>query len=252
MSSPSPLIPRPLGSRTRAVYRRLSAGFSLIEVLVAMTILTVIVLIVAGIFQQTSLAWTLGLRRADAQSITRAVVGSLSRDLAMIVDPANFVIAPAEKDSALREDAYKAGGLDDATGDLSGGLDFWILRPADASVTRLDSSELPARELVHVTYTAGSSVKRTEVAFVGNDASPSKSKETKFNLGNGSIRFSRLSGADYKGFASFYDEVGIEIKVTPHTPTTLNDYEVAVASCGPDGKWGTEDDIRPWVENEDK
>ncbi|HIV08493.1 MAG TPA: prepilin-type N-terminal cleavage/methylation domain-containing protein, partial [Candidatus Spyradenecus faecavium] len=32
-------------------------GFSLIEILVAMTILVVIVLIVAGIFQQTSLAW---------------------------------------------------------------------------------------------------------------------------------------------------------------------------------------------------
>mgnify|MGYP003559011032 CR=1 FL=1 len=47
-------------------------GFSLIEVLVAMTILSVIVLIVAGIFQQTGLAWSLGLRRADEQSMIRA------------------------------------------------------------------------------------------------------------------------------------------------------------------------------------
>ena len=51
-------------------------GFSLIEVLVAMAILTIIVLIVAGIFQQTSLAWSLGLRRADEQSAVRAVVGA--------------------------------------------------------------------------------------------------------------------------------------------------------------------------------
>ncbi|MGN0887148.1 MAG: type II secretion system protein J, partial [Candidatus Spyradenecus sp.] len=122
-------------SHTLRPLRRLGRrGFSLIEVLVAMTILTVIVLIVAGIFQQTGLAWTLGLRRADAQAVTRAVVGAISRDLAMMVDPANFVIAPAEQDGSARESAYSAGSIDAADGAPSGSLDFWILRPADLSM----------------------------------------------------------------------------------------------------------------------
>ncbi len=224
-------------------------GFSLIEVLVAMTILTVIVLIVAGIFQQTGLAWTLGLRRADAQSVTRAVVGAISRDLAMMVDPANFVIGPAENDSSTRSSAYEAGSIDAADGSLSGSLDFWILRPADLSMATMEDGDAQTRELVHITYSSGSSVTRKEAVFSGDTLR--QQRDTRFNLGRGSISFSTLSGTDYKGFASLYDQAGIEIKVKPHTPETINDYEISVASCGPDGRWGTEDDIRPWVEGED-
>ena len=239
-------------SHTLRPLRRLGRrGFSLIEVLVAMTILTVIVLIVAGIFQQTGLAWTLGLRRADAQSVTRAVVGAISRDLAMMVDPANFVIAPAEQDGSARESAYSAGNVDAADGALSGSLDFWILRPADLSMTDMADSSLPTRELVHLTYSSGSNVTRKEEIFAGDPPRLKQQRDTRFNLGRGSISFTEPSGTNYAGFASLYDQAGIEIKVKPHTPETINDYEIAVASCGPDGEWGTEDDIRPWVEGED-
>lgn len=234
-----------------ALHRLGRRGFSLIEVLVAMTILTVIVLIVAGIFQQTGLAWTLGLRRADAQSVTRAVVGAISRDLAMIVDPANFVIGPAENDDSTRSSAYEAGNLGAADGALSGSLDFWILRPADLSMTEMTDANVQTRELVHISYSSGSSVTRKEEIFAGDPPRLKQQRDTRFNLGRGSISFSEPSGTNYKGFASLYDQAGIEIKVKPHTPETINDYEIAVASCGPDGEWGTEDDIRPWVEGED-
>ncbi len=227
-------------------------GFTLIEILVAMTILMIIVLLVAGIFQQTSLAWSLGLRRADAQSVTRAVIGAINRDLAMMVDPANFVVYPAKADDSSRESAYQEGGLDASSGKLTGSLDFWILKPADLSTVKLTDANVASRELVHVTYSGGSSISRKEEQFRAGSSTPSSTSSTTYDLGNGSISFSDASifssGSTY---TSFYDVPGIEIKVKPHTPVSVNDYEIVAGSCGPDGKWGTEDDIRPWVEGED-
>lgn len=237
----------------RGARKALRAGFSLIEILVAMTILTVIVLVVSEIFQQTSLAWALGSKRADAQSVTRAVVGAIGRDLAMMVDPANFVIGADENDESTRKEAYAAGRLDAAgdSGQLTGGLDFWILRPVDLSTTKQTAQDVPYRELVHVTYKGGANVTRTEEAFTSSDGgSMGNKKSTTFNLKSGSVQFSS-PGADYSGYASFYEEMGVKITVKPATPETIDDYEIAVGSCGPDGKWGTEDDIRPWVEGED-
>ncbi len=220
---------------------RATRGFSLVEVLVAMTILSIIVLIVAGIFQQTGLAWSLGLKRADAQSVSRAVVGALGRDLAMMVDPYNFV--QLDEETPLTSDDFGTKGK------LSGGLDFWILRPpTDADTLLKGGSGGALRELVHVTYTGGASVKRTEEPYDGGNSST-----TTYALKGGSVTFSSVSDSGYgDAFNSFYDRPAVLIKIEPSTPPTVNDYEIAVASCGPDGKWGTEDDIRPWPEGEDK
>lgn len=56
-------------------------GFSLIEVLVATTILIIIVLMVSMVFQQSIGSWSSGSRRADSQMIMRTIVGSIERDL---------------------------------------------------------------------------------------------------------------------------------------------------------------------------
>lgn len=233
----------------KARMRTWMRGFSLIEVLVAMTILSVIVLIVANIFQQTGLAWSLGLRRADEQSMIRAVAGSLTRDLSMIVDPANFVVGAKEEDESLRGDALSQGGIDSGSGSFgSSGIDFWMLKPADDIMG--DANVV--RELVHVEYSAGGgSVTRKESHFTSANGNPSAGTDARFNLGNGSVRFETLSQTSYDGYASLYDDGGIKIVVSPVTPESINDYEIAVGSCGPDGEWGTEDDIRTWVEGED-
>lgn len=217
-------------------------GFSLIEVLVAMTILSIIVLIVAGIFQQTGLAWSLGLKRADAQSVTRAVVGALGRDLAMMVDPYNFM--PMDGTAPLAADR----GIT-SPGKLSGSLDFWILRPpTDPKETLKGDPGGALRELIHVTYSGGSSVTRKEEPYEGG-----RSSSTTYALKGGGVTFERVSAGGYDdAFNSGYDQPAVQIKIKPQTPPTVNDYEIAVASCGPDGKWGTEDDLRPWPEGEDK
>ncbi|MGI6495761.1 MAG: PulJ/GspJ family protein [Kiritimatiellia bacterium] len=74
-------FPRPAASRK---------GFSLIEILVATTILIAIVLMVSLVFQQSIGSWASGSRRADTQMTVRAIIGSIQRDLVnAIPDPGN-------------------------------------------------------------------------------------------------------------------------------------------------------------------
>ena len=61
-------------------------GFTLIEILVATTILLVIVLMMSMVFQQSSGAFQSGTNRVNAQKVLRNVLGVISRDMAMAVD----------------------------------------------------------------------------------------------------------------------------------------------------------------------
>ncbi len=58
-----------------------NAGFSLIEIMVSMSILVIIVLIMAQLFHQSSIAWDSGLRKAEGNLSARAVVGFMSREI---------------------------------------------------------------------------------------------------------------------------------------------------------------------------
>lgn len=229
------------------------SGFSLIEILVAMAILVVIVMIVAGVFQQTSLAWSLGLRRATEQGNVRAVAGAIGRDLSMIVDPANLAIGPAAGDASVQAGALDAG-LPDATEPLASNtaLTFWALMAPDLWDEEQDKV---ARELTRVSYQAGAnSVTRTLTTY--DDAGSPTDTESVFKLGSGKIEFETIQGVAAEDFTSAYGEsgdvAGIRVVVTPAGALSVNDYEIYVGSAGPDGEWGTDDDIRPWVEGEDK
>ncbi len=239
--------------------KSLRKGFSLIEILVAMTILTIIVLIISIIFQQTGIAWTIGMQRANSQSATRAVVGAISRDLAMIVDPSTFVIAPSKDGSSLRDEALQEGVLtnDGNDGSLQGTLSFWILRPDNTAATGITKSQTSARELAHVQYTLGGQVTRVETVYNNNGdsftTSTNEQKKTSFNLGQGGVSAEEISmSGSGDTYASIYATSGIKLTVRPDKPIDIDNYEIFVGSCGPDKQWGTDDDIRPWVEGEDK
>lgn len=62
------------------------AGFSLIEILVATTILIIIVLMVSMVFHQSIASWSSGSRRADTQMVVRTITGSIQRDLVNAID----------------------------------------------------------------------------------------------------------------------------------------------------------------------
>jgi len=69
-------------------------GFTLLEVLVAMAILMIIVLMMATLFHQSSMAWNNGLRQAQMSIQARAAMSMMRRDLSQAVAsqeyPCNF------------------------------------------------------------------------------------------------------------------------------------------------------------------
>lgn len=81
-----------------------SRGFTLIELLVAMGILMVIVLMMANLFKQSTIAWESGTRQAEVGLEARAVMGMIQHELSQAVRGTN--------------DAFTASG---------GTLAFWTL-----------------------------------------------------------------------------------------------------------------------------
>ncbi len=77
-----------LERRTKNDERRtggLPAAFTLIEVLVAMTVLSVMVLMAANIFQSSSASWNIGTQKADMNTAARAALDYMARELACAV-----------------------------------------------------------------------------------------------------------------------------------------------------------------------
>lgn len=66
------------------------AGFSLLEILVAMTILAVIIVLCGMVFHQSSLAWQSGRRRAGGNMALRALIGLMQREMSQAVDARQF------------------------------------------------------------------------------------------------------------------------------------------------------------------
>ncbi|MDP7024015.1 MAG: prepilin-type N-terminal cleavage/methylation domain-containing protein [Kiritimatiellia bacterium] len=83
------------------------AGLTLIELLVAMAILGIIVLAVAQLFQQSTVAWESGYRRTRTAMVGRAILGYVAEDIGLAV---------------WDDDLY------DPPIDTGNGVDFWALR----------------------------------------------------------------------------------------------------------------------------
>jgi hypothetical protein len=66
------------------------AAFSLLEVLMAVTVLSLIVVVIALIFQQANVAWGAGTYRAGVETTLRSVLGLVERDLVHAVDATQF------------------------------------------------------------------------------------------------------------------------------------------------------------------
>ena len=79
----------PESSRKYAVSCRQKAAFTLIELLVAMTILVIITLMVARIFQQATMAWNTGTRKVELMMNGRAVSDFLAQQLSHAVADTN-------------------------------------------------------------------------------------------------------------------------------------------------------------------
>lgn len=104
-------------------------AFTLIEVIVATAVLSIMVLMIGGVFQQASSSWDSGYARAEGGMAVRAAVGSLTRDLATAVDGRRFGLSKPIEVEGTRITMYRlVPGPDNGNRDIekvvySGGSD---------------------------------------------------------------------------------------------------------------------------------
>ncbi len=97
------------------------SGLTLIELLVAMSILAIIVLAVAQLFQQSTVAWESGYRRTRTAMVARAILGYVAEDISLAVwggevpEPssgAGFSFSTLDGTNVVEAISYTTGGGD--------------------------------------------------------------------------------------------------------------------------------------------
>lgn len=205
--------------------KRNTSGFSMIEVLVAATILTMIVMMLGMIFQQTSQAWRTGRHRANTFEQVRGLFGAIQRDASMAVD-----------EKALPPELKKTGNQSFTGSSLS----FYTLSGSS-------EKNKPLRAITHVKYDG---VKRTVTRFdpgMGNvPLSSDIVDQNEKGVTLSSIKFTAVGG-------SFPDYVTASAEVKKGS--LMKNYDVGAASSGPDRTLGKgpddirgRDDIKTWAE----
>jgi len=218
-------------------------GFSMVEVLVASTILIVIVMMMAMLFQQTSVAWRTGLIRANGFMQLRSYIGAIQRDASAAIDAKNL---PEELRYSDEKQSFQPGEISFYT--LTGKEDERTLK----FITHDTSGKRTERvmELSGAGQAANWAWKEKAPSQILNFLSKGSSSgddptispsQFDFKWASGTERDNQGQTVNNNNRLPLYISVGAEIVQRG----TL--YSVGAASAGPDMKWDTQDDIRTWV-----
>lgn len=219
----------------------------MIEMLVASTILIVIVMMLAMLFQQTSLSWRTGVRRADAFVQIRSAIGAIQRDASAAVDKDTIPLA-------LRSKLVGAQNF-------NGPLEFYTLTGdgyKDAGNPKnghMDQAEKPFRALKHVKYVPQQAdlCKRIESTLLADNTvdGPYESDVLNFVDRAGSVNKPHTTIKNITPFYGPGGNAGLPLFITIEAEVTYsgNTLEIGTGSAGPDKTWNTKDDIKTWVEN---
>ncbi len=134
------------------------AAFTLIEVLVATAGMAIIVLMLGGVFNQASSSWDSGYARAEEGMAVRAVIGSLTRDLATAVDGRRY-------NRSWKYPIKEEPGKETTT------LTFYHLKDDGSG------------SVEEVTYKGGSTVERNKKPIYSGASSDGQGAEFKFYVG---------------------------------------------------------------------
>lgn len=210
------------------------AGFSVIEVMVACSILVVIVMMLGMLFQQSSKAWRVGANSADNFMQVRAFVGALQRDASKAVS------YQALKESyAGAKKPYWDKGKDSFGSDLQ----FYTLsgEVTNRAITFVEYSftDLRRRETTWKVSSGGVSERSHSAILV-----PKQSNKPTPSFSNVKAEWDNES----KGYGSsrqdyLPDFLRFKVKLRADS---ANMAEIGAASAGPDGRWNTSDDITTW------
>ncbi len=210
----------------------------MIEVLVASTILIVIVMLLAMLFQQTSIAWRTGQIRAQGAMKLRTAIGAIQRDASAAIDAKNIPQALLYNNE---QQSFKPGEIRFYT--LTGKADtFFDTQDGDEKAVPLK------RALCFISYTtdgvrtkyAYSSksgwqmVEQTQVLKYLIHKSQDKNKDEvvlqKFQF--------RWPGTSSDGFPLY-----MWVEATLEQEGVL--YDVGAESSGPDKEFGDNSDVKP-------
>lgn len=205
-------------------------GFSMVEVLVASTILTVIVMMLGMLFQSTGLAWRTGVQRADTFMQIRGFFGAIQRDLSAAIDAREL---PEELRSGR-------------TQSFSG----FPLRFFTMTGTGFDrTGTTPYRSLTYITYDSAGN--RTEEKLRANGSWDTPVKYNVMTTAERSLNPNKPK-ATVQGINAVFptgDSAGLPLFVNIRARVVSSGYnlDIGAASAGPDGVWGTKDDIATWL-----
>lgn len=196
-------------------------GFSLIEVMVATTILMIIVIMVGNIFRHSTSAWETGYSTAEGASGVRSVLGTVERELAQAIDG-------------------RAYGLSDPVVVSGNSIEFYRY----SEPIKKGSTD---RELQKIKYTFSKnnvtrSLNGKSVTLFSKQASVGGNSETDvdFDVGCIEIEESDLNlNSELKGKGWTVPSVWVRARIV----RTSSFAGMEARSYGPDGKKDTEDDI---------
>jgi len=210
---------KPKASSTRA-------AFSLLEVLLATTVLIMIIMVISLVFRQTHTAWVSGTRQADADTELRSVLGFIERDLTHAVDgTAHF----GPDFSIQFADSFKTGHyhtLSFVTIDGTNRVPMWVTYKYDTGNTAV------YRATQAITVQSGDWSPLDPPAIDLATAPP--------------LNSSKLSECDFfPVYAAGATTTSLPLRVNVKVVAMPENYFALVSgrSFGPDGKTGTADDI---------
>lgn len=196
-------------------------GFSLIEVMVATTILMIIVIMVGNIFRHSTSAWETGYSTAEGASGVRSVLGTVERELAQAIDG-------------------RAYGLSDPVVVSGNSIEFYRY----SEPIKKGSTD---RELQKIKYTFGKnnvtrSLNGKSVTLFSKQASVGGNSETDVDFDVGCIEIDESDlnlNSELKGKGWTVPSVWVRARIV----RTSSFAGMEARSYGPDGKKDTEDDI---------
>ena len=232
------------------------AGFSMIEMLVASTILVVIVMMLAMLFQQTSLAWRTGVRRAKSFMEVRSALGAIQRDAAAAID-ARYIPLELRNKFPGKDQVFNGSSLKFFTLTGTG----FAEKDATLPLRALDAT-LPLRALSYITYDTSGNREETVLCADGSLDTPKKSNvliiET--DKDKDTATFNNFVAKDPPAMVG--EPVGTRlplfVTVTVDVKKSGKSYDIGAASSGPDGTFGNppgnrsdrhgRDDIVTWAD----
>ena len=217
------------------VRRSCRTGFTLIEILVATTILLVIVILASLVFQQTTGAYHTGERKVNAQVALRNVVGAMTRDLALAVDSRDYPSANSSVKNDFRSKSMSFVALSGTPGKDAKGKENQNARTA-RFITY--SSNGKRTEKIMTCGRGGDGQPNWSVVDGGSADSDLYEDDPNDDLGNFNLVFDYDWPEDPD--AKLPERVFIRVAIEGSGETTV----VGVGSGGRRG-WGSADEI--WV-----